>query len=270
VGVFPVRKHYYEPLFDARILKHPLDEVRQLPGIDWNVSEQLQLLSCFHFEEELNNIPFNNPHKMEFYLNNLNFGPGDAEYWYNIVRHFKPKRIIEIGSGYSTLMAQKAINKNRESSSVCQHICIEPYEMPWLEYAGVQVIRRKLEDIDRALFGSLNENDILFIDSSHVIRPQGDVLVEFLELLPRLQRGVIVHVHDIFSPHDYPAEWIRGRVRLWNEQYLLEAFLTFNNSYKIIGALSFLHEFAYDALKSKCPFLSTESNPGSFYMKKTV
>ena len=207
---------------------------------------------------------------MEFYLKNTNFGDGDAEYWYNIIRHFKPKRIIEIGSGYSTLMAQNAINKNRESGSVCQHICIEPYEMLWLEQAGPQVIRSKVEDVDQTLFGTLIENDILFIDSSHVIRPQGDVLVEFLELLPRLQRGVIVHVHNIFSPHDYPAEWICERVRLWNEQYLVEAFLTFNNSYKIVGALNFLKHLHYNALKSKCPSLFRESNPGSFYMQKVL
>ncbi len=139
--------------------------------------------------------------------------------------------------------------------------------MPWLEQAGAQVLRSKVEDIDRTLFETLSENDILFIDSSHVVRPQGDVLVEYLELLPALQRGVIVHVHDIFSPRDYPEEWVHERVRLWNEQYLLEAFMSFNNTFKIIGALSFLNHFHHDALKSKCPSVS-ESFPSSFYMQK--
>lgn len=269
VGVFPIRRHYYEPLFDTRALKRPLGlrETRHLPGIDWNESQQLELLSSFHFEQELRNIPIHSSGRMEFYLKNLNFGGADAEYWYNLIRYFKPKRIIEIGGGYSTLMAQKAVAKNRQSTSLCQHICIEPYEMPWLEQAGAQVIRSRVEDVDRTLFQTLIENDILFIDSSHVIRPQGDVLVECLEVLPQLQRGVIVHVHDIFSPHDYPPEWICDRVRLWNEQYLLEAFISLNHSYRIIGALSFLKHFHPDALKSKCPSLS-ESYPSSFYMQK--
>ena len=79
--------------------------------------------------------------------------------------------------------------------------------------------------------------DILFIGSSHVIRPQGDVLFEYLELLPTLKRGVIVHVHDIFSPRDYPQSWLLDEVRLWNEQYLLEAFLTDNEHWKSNGII---------------------------------
>jgi len=272
LGVFPVRNHYYEPFVDCRTLRQPLDTARVLPGIDWNAGGQLALLARLNFGQELHDVPIRKPRgKLEFYVNNENFGPGDGEIWYSIIRHFKPERIIEVGSGRSTLMAQKAIAKNRLESKAkaCRHICIEPYEMPWLEQIDVQVIRSKVEDVDRNLFETLRENDILFIDSSHVIRPQGDVLVEFLEILPQLKPGVVVHVHDIFSPRDYLAEWICNRVRLWNEQYLLEAFLTFNSKYKVICALNFLHHKYYDELKSKCPFLSQECEPSSFYMYKS-
>lgn len=268
IGVFPIRNHYYEPLFDCSTLTKPLCKTRKLPGINWNSGEQLDLLSRFQFGGELDSVPVRKPDELAYYFNNPNFGPGDAEYWYNLIRYIKPKRIIEIGCGYSTLMAEKAIARNRESGSACQHICIEPYEMPWLEQTGVEVIRRRVEEVDRSLFGSLSENDILFVDTSHIIRPQGDVVFEFLDLLPELKSGVIVHIHDIFSPGDYPAEWVCKYVRLFNEQYLLEAFLTFNDKYKIIGALNFLHLFHYDELKSKCPFLSPESGPCSFYMQK--
>lgn len=272
IGVFPVRNHYYEPQFDPRTLKIPLTTARLLPGVNWDAKFQIELLSRFNFNDELEDLPLQKSEgKLEFYLNNENFGPGDAESWYNIIRYFKPKRIIEIGCGYSTLMAQRAIAKNRlESNSyACQHICIEPYEMQWLEQIGTEVIRTKVEETDSTLFQTLCENDILFIDSSHVIRPQGDVLAELLEILPQLKPGVIVHIHDIFSPHDYPVEWVCERVRLWNEQYLLEAFLTFNSKYKIIYALNFLHHFYYDELKSKCCFLSRECEPASFYIQKT-
>ena len=272
VGVFPVRRHYYEPLFDCSVLKHPLSEARRLPGINWNTEDQVSLLSQFDFSGELEDVPVCRPAgKLEFYRDNLNFGPGDAESWYNVIRCFAPRRIIEIGSGNSTLMARRAIARNCVESRTgsCEHICIEPYEMPWLEQIGVKVIRSKVEEVDRDIFSTLCENDILFIDSSHVIRPQGDVLVEVLDILPRLRSGVVVHIHDIFSPHDYPAEWVCQRVRFWNEQYLLEAFLSSNSQYKIILALNFLHHFHYEALKSKCPFLSPEHEPGSFYIQRT-
>jgi hypothetical protein len=269
-GVFPINNHYYEPLFDCRLLSRPLSTARDLPGIEWNIEDQLALLATFDSAPELHDVPTAKPaNELEFYFGNKNFGPGDAEFWYSVVRHFKPKRIIEIGCGYSTLLTRKAIAKNKEESTLyeCEHFCIEPYEMPWLERTGAMVLRQKVEDVDASFFDTLDANDILFVDSSHVIRPQGDVVFEFLEVLPRLRPGVIVQIHDIFSPHDYLKEWVCDLVRLYDEQYLLEAFLTFNHKYKIIAALNFLHHFQYAELKSKCPFLSPECEPGSFYIQ---
>jgi hypothetical protein len=140
--------------------------------------------------------------------------------------------------------------------------------MPWLEKTGVSVIRKRIEDVDKGIFSELGNNDILFIDSSHIIRPQGDVLIEYLELLPSLNKGVIVHLHDIFSPKDYPQDWVLDRVLFWNEQYLLEAFLTSNRDWKIIGALNYLHHNHYEKLKEKCFFLSPDREPGSFYIQR--
>lgn len=129
-------------------------------------------------------------------------------------------------------MAIEALKKNRDEdpSYNCEHVCIEPYEMPWLETVDVSVVRKKVEEVELEFFSQLQKNDILFIDSSHVIRPQGDVVFEYLELLPSLNIGVVVHIHDIFSPKNYLAEWLQDDVRFWNEQYLLEAFLSHNNS----------------------------------------
>jgi hypothetical protein len=270
VGVFPILNHYYEPLFDSRLLTRPMDEDRDLPGIDWNVSEQLSWLERLCFSGELEDVPRSKVEDLTFYLNNRAFVEGDAEYWYNMIRLKKPARIFEIGSGHSTLMARRAIDRNRGETPTyrCKHICIEPYERPWLEKVGVTVIRRKVEDIDRALFAELEKDDILFIDSSHVIRPQGDVLFEYLQLLPTLKIGVLVHVHDIFSPKDYLREWITDEVHLWNEQYLLEAFLTSNRDWKIVGALNYLHHKHHERLRATCPFLTIDSEPGSFYIER--
>ena len=205
VGVFPIRNHYYEPKFDYGYPK-PLETERTLPGIDWNVPGQMDLLSRFNFAHELVDIPLHKPSGISFYMNNAAFIAGDAEYWYQLIRHLKPKRIFEVGSGNSTLMAIRAIQKNRECDPMynCKLVCIEPYENPWLEDLDVKIVRKRIEDIELSFFAELEENDILFVDSSHVIRPGGDVLFEFLELFPRLKKGVIVHLHDIFSAKRLP------------------------------------------------------------------
>ena len=102
-------------------------------------------------------------------------------------------------------------------------------------------------------FQQLKSNDLLFIDSSHIIRPQGDVLFEYLELLPTLKPGVLIHVHDIFTPRDYPDEWVYKNHCLWNEQYLLEALISFNSGFRIIGALNYLAHNYRNEFAGKCP-----------------
>ena len=270
VGVFPVRNHYYEPQFDFRNLGKAHSEDRALPGICWNVEGQVQMLSRLRFGAELANIPQGKPNGLEFYFNNGTFEAGDAEYWYQLIRVVKPRRIFEIGSGNSTLMAVKAVRRNYEDddSYTCDHVCVEPYRSPWLEELGVSVVRQRVEDLGIEFFSALERNDILFIDSSHVIRPQGDVLFEYLEVLPRLNRGVIVHVHDIFSPRDYLTRWLKEEVKFWNEQYLFEAFLSDNEKWRIIGACNYLHHNHYAKLKAVAPYLSPGKEPGSFYIQK--
>jgi len=271
-GVFPVANHYYEPLIDFSQLLHPLDQPRNLPGIDLNTAEQLNLLKQFQFSEELR--PFTAPKKddLTYSFGNGYFDSGDAEFLYNLVRIKKPKRVVEIGSGNSTLLVIEAVRRNKQAQAAydCEHICIEPYEMPWLERSGVTVRRDRVESVDKSVFQQLEAGDLLFIDSSHVIRPQGDVLCEFLEILPILKQGVIVHIHDIFTPRDYPKEWIVDKVRFWNEQYLMEALLSGNPQWKIIGALNYLFHDHYEALKAACPFLTPDRNPGSFYIEKAM
>lgn len=269
-GCFPVLDHYYEPAFHNEPLRELLSTHRDLPGISWNGDEQLQLLASFSYNDELASVSRQERGIHEFYMDNGAFGSGDAEYWYNLIRFKKPKRIIEVGSGFSTRMARRALaaNEREDPQYSCEHILIEPYEHEWLEELGIAVIREKVENCDMRMFEKLGADDILFIDSSHIIRPRGDVLFEYLELLPTLNVGVIVHIHDIFSPRDYPAEWIIDKVRFWNEQYLLEAFLTSNREWKIIGALNYLQHHDYEQLNAKCPFLTPDREPGSFYIQK--
>ena len=269
IGVFPIIDHYYEPLFNKKHLRYSLRKDRKLPGIDFNDNEQLKILDCFNYNDELLKIPINKrSDNLEYYYNCGIFTYGDAEYLYNIIRHFKPKKIIEIGSGYSTLMAKNATKKNKEElvNYDCEQICIEPFQHEWVKDAGADLIKKNVENIEHIFFKSLKENDILFIDSTHIIRPQGDVLYEYLEILPTLNKGVIIHIHDIFTPKDYPDTWVGEN--FWNEQYLLEAFLSCNKDFRILGAANYLSHKYHDFFSSKCPMYKNhpEAEPGSFWI----
>ena len=270
-NVYPIRHHYYSPLVYASDLRTSLAQERIIRGLDLNQAEQLELLAKFDFPDELIAIPSTAPGPLDFGYENDAFGVGDAEYLYNVIRYFKPRKILEIGSGQSTLMAKLAIvaNKREKSTYNCTQICVEPFEQPWLEQIGVTVHRTKIEELDTTVIETLVANDILFIDSSHVIRPQGDVIYEYLNMLGRLQLGVLVHVHDIFTPRDYPEAWVLHDRRLWNEQYLLEAFLCFNRSFRIIGAVNWLWHNHRHQMTRACPVLSRNGGePGSFWFTR--
>lgn len=273
IGVFPILDNYTEPLFRTETLSDPLERERELPGIDLNIKGQLALLEKFHYNDELLEFPLD---KVDLLAYAYNYGPflsGDAEYLYSMIRYFRPKILIEIGSGQSTLMARNAINRNstEDRTYTCEHICIEPYLAKWLESLPITVIREPVERVDKTLYDRLLRNDILFVDSSHIIRPQGDVLTEYLQILPSLRQGVIIHVHDIFTPRDYLNEWVKGQVLFWNEQYVLEAFLSCNPHFEIIGAVNFLKNNHPAELSAKCPILARQMafrEPGSFWLRR--
>lgn len=188
-------EHYAHEILEGQSyekLKYSLREDRSLPGIDMDEDDQIKILSKFHYQDKLKRIPKQYESDNKFCCENDSYGTGDAEYLYSIIRLIKPSKIIEIGCGSSTKMALLAIEKNKEEDTeyICDQICIEPYEQPWLEQLQVTVLRSKLEGVDCSLFDQLHTNDILFIDSSHIIRPQGDVLKEYLEILPMTVKRV--------------------------------------------------------------------------------
>jgi hypothetical protein len=269
IGVFPIRAHYYEPQFDLRREPSFGTQDRHLPGIDLNVRRQLEMLDVLGGLAGTTDVQLANDGE-PFDVANGMFGAGDAEYWYLTVLARRPRRIIEIGAGQSTRVAIAAVDRIRQldPSYSCRHVCVEPYENPWLDSAGVDVMRTRVEAIDPAFFSVLTAGDIVFIDSSHIIRPTGDVLFEYLELLPRLAVGVLVHVHDIFTPRNYPATWMVDEVKFWNEQYLLEAFLSHNTSWEIVGALNYLYHHHRDRLGDVCRFLDDGHEPRSLYIER--
>lgn len=255
--------HYYEPIPDFReITLEQINRQRKYPAIDFAWDDQLALLDVladYHNELLETSFEFENP-----YFNGL-----DAAVYYSLIRHLQPQRIIEIGGGYSTRIANSALTRNRQG----QLICIEPYPEDRLVGAdlNVEIIRKRVEDIDVDFFSCLEANDILFIDSSHTVKFGSDVCYEFLEILPRLNPGVWVHVHDIFFPHDYPAEWLLDRRLALNEQYLLEAFLSFNTAFSVRLANYWLClEYLDRAARLWPKVVSTNHRPASFWMKRVA
>lgn len=270
IGVFPIINHYYEPYISYSELKKPLSENRSLIGIDFRKEEQLKLLEKFDYKKELIEISKLSKNDLTYSFQSGPFLSGDSEILFSMVRYFKPNLIIEIGCGHSSLMIQHSINYNQRENNFynCEHVCIEPFENPWLSKLNVKVVKEKVEEMGLNLFQSLKKNDILFIDSTHMIRPQGDVLFEYLELLPTLASGVIIHIHDIFTPRDYLKEWFNDGMLFWNEQYLLEAFMTFNSEFEILCAVNYLKNSYFDEISYKCPMLTKDREPGSFWIRR--
>jgi hypothetical protein len=200
------------------------------------------------------------------------FAEGDGEALYSFVRCFKPQTVIEIGAGQSTILIELALRKNKAESPgyAPRHICFEPFENAWLETLGPEIRREKIETADLSIFQQLKANDIVFIDSTHVVRPQGDVECEFLKILPVLAPGVLVHIHDIFTPRDYPARFLLERRNFWNEQYILEAFLTLNPHFEVLLAMNDLQKRQEPKLYNAFPMLAKTPahEPGSFWIRR--
>jgi hypothetical protein len=269
--------HYYQPIPDSRELQaHEWSSSSSMTGVDMNEPCQLELLSVFHsaFGAEYDSLPASSSDPTRFHFNQASFCSVDAEILYCMIRHFKPRRIIEIGSGMSTLLAAEAIRKNETEGSLCSLTAIEPYPPEALSrhVPGItEVIKAQVQSVSIERFCSLEANDILFIDSSHVVKTGGDVLYEYLDIIPRLNPGVIVHCHDIFLPAEYPKSWILGNRWFWTEQYLVQAFLAFNDAFEVLMAGSFLH--LYHPQKLQQAFASynpAETWPGSFWMRRVV
>ena len=254
--------HYYEPIPDFRsITTEQITRRREFPTIDFYWDDQLALLNDLAaYRDELSTLEFN--------FNNGYFSGFDAAVYYSLIRHLKPQKIIEIGGGYSTQLAGKALAANGSGSL----ICIEPYPER-LNGAGltVELIQKCVEEIDVDFFSCLAANDMLFIDSSHAVKFGSDVCYEFLQIMPRLAPGVWVHVHDIFFPHDYPAEWLIERRMALNEQYLLEAFLSFNAQFQVTLANYWLCLDHVNESARLWPNAITENFGGSsLWMKRTA
>jgi hypothetical protein len=268
--------HFYSPIPDTRDLGPALRAKSDLPGIDMRDGAQQSLLKELSAEvgEEWAALPRTAAGELEFFIDNQAFESVDAEMLYGLIRHFKPKRYCEIGSGWSTLCALTAARRNVAEGHACVLEAIEPYPYEFLQRMAADPLLllspEKVQDIPMDRFTSLGAGDILLIDSSHVLRAGSDVQREFLEILPRLAPGVLVHVHDIFLPAEYPQPWLLEEHRFWNEQYLLQAFLIGNRMFEVLWAGNYMHLHHPEAVEQAIPSYDRATRqPGSFWMRRT-
>jgi hypothetical protein len=252
--------HFYSPVVDVSQFQRDKELIyrpRELLGIDLNVSAQRQRFAALRLHMET--MPFSEEPdgKHRYHFNNTSFGFGDAAIYWSMLATLKPRRIMEIGSGYTSGLALDAID-TMGLDTVCTFI--DPYPQLLLKVCGPiaerhTVLVQEVQKIDPEMVRELRPNDILFIDSSHVVKTGSDVHFELTELLPRLNPGVFVHFHDTFFPFEYPSRWIEEQRLSWNELYFIHCFLCWNSEFTI----EFFNDF----------FVRTQLNELNAFAKST-
>lgn len=281
-GCLPMPVHCYSPVPDMNDLKQRniWDRKTALSGIDWNLDRQAQFLIELgrEYGSECNWPPYLAEDGSGFYTENKSFCFGCAASTHSIIRHYKPRRVIEIGSGFSSqvINAALALNAGDLTAPVeCAYMIIDPYPNP--KIAGpsklTSLIEQRVELMDIDFFRQLQANDILFIDSGHTVRIGGDVNYLILDVLPILAPGVVIHFHDIPFPYEYGEVYYTNpsfRV-FWTEGYLLQAFLSCNREFEILLAMCNLMLDRPDAFRTAFPYYNPEQHgsiSGSFWLRR--
>jgi predicted O-methyltransferase YrrM len=235
--------HFYSPIVDVADVASRRDQLwpakPAILGIDFNDDYHRRILTEA-FPRWIGGYDYPEEGREDealdrFYTRNSQFSWLDSRLLFVMLRELQPRRIVEVGSGYSSLLMAD-VNRRFFDGGI-DITCIEPYPRAFLQrpFPGIRrVIRDKVQALPSAVFEPLESGDILFIDSSHVSKTGSDVNHLYFEILPRLAPGVVIHAHDIFFPHEYPQDWAIGENRSWNEQYLLRALLMYSTAFRFL------------------------------------
>ena len=271
--------HFYSPVVNTAELMDIKDRIwpdrlPALPGIDLNDRSHRRILAKwfprympdYDYPEKLSG----DQDETQFHTHNSQFSWLDARTLFVFLRKVKPRRMIEVGSGFSSLLSADV--NHRFLDDRCHFLCIEPYPRAFL-LDGVpgmsELVTQKVQDIPLAEFDKLKRGDILFIDSSHVCKTASDVNFLYFEVLPRLKAGVLVHVHDIFLPFEYPVEWVMEDNRSWNEQYLLRALLMYSRAFRVMFGCMYAQDKFPDLVERALGLPAGGGfGGGSFWLKK--
>jgi predicted O-methyltransferase YrrM len=271
--------HYYSPLPDISKARKNLarwNHENQLPAVNINVERQASFINKLKpFSSECASLPSFSK------ITKAGYGPGygevEAHFLHCMIRYLKPRRIIEVGSGVSTYFSLNALDMNEKDSErmVAEMHCIEPYPSKKLETLEsekrITLHVKEVQDVPTGFFESLGENDILFIDSTHAGKIDSDVYHIYLEILPRLKPGVVVHIHDIYFPYLTcpPEHPIFPLSMLWNENALCQAFLAFNDAFEILMCQSYLHYKQPSAISDVVSVYDRQRHfPSSLWLKR--
>jgi len=256
--------HFYSPIPDYSEISDRSSSifnknVKELPGIDLRETEQTELINTF--KSYYGDLPWadeGDEKILRYRFNNIYFSYGDAVTLYSMMRHFGPKRIIEVGSGYSSA-AMLDVDELFFNSQI-EFTFIEPHPdrvralLSEEVLSRVNLLERPVQQIDLSEFEKLQNGDILFIDSSHVSKTGSDVNSLIHQILPYLKPGVIIHFHDILWPFEYPKKWLKAG-RAWNEAYMVRAFLQYNSSFEILFFNSFMEHHHRQMLREALPLM---------------
>jgi hypothetical protein len=228
------------------------------------------LLEAPSFREELQALPVDPPpaDDTSYFWNNEQFSHADAALYYTLLRRLRPKRIVEVGSGHSTKLALEAVRRNGAGSI----LCVEPHPPEWLRAVpgALEILPEKAQDAPLSLFLGLEPGDVLFIDGSHISKTGSDVNHLFLRVLPCLPAGVIVQIHDICLPFEYPRYWSEDVLCYWNEQYVLAALLANSSKFEVLAGVYFLHKTDPEILRALIPDLpGVMPGGGSLWLRST-
>jgi hypothetical protein len=283
LGCLPMSVHFYSPVPDVEDLRRRavFEKRSELRGIEFRPEAQLELLAKLGegYGAECDWPLDKTQDPFQFYQRNKSFSFGCAAGLHSMIRHFKPRRIIEVGSGSSSRVIHRAAAMNRSGTEgqATDYTIIDPYPKSTVSELGrigaAELIVSKVELLDPALFDRLEANDLLFVDSGHTVKIGSDVNFLILDILPRLKSGVVIHFHDINLPYAPPESYYRNpefRV-FWTEEYLLQAFLAFNPSFEVLLAMGYLQREHAEEFRRAFPHFDPATNwadSGSFWIRR--
>ena len=268
--------HFYSPVVDPdEVLR---DQGRIWPteprtlGIDFNHERQREFITS-EFARYMRDYDYpdervDGEEGTQFYSNNPMFGLLDSRALFVLLRSLRPKRVIEVGSGFSSALTIDVSRRFLDGS--VELTCIEPYPTQLLLNCRASLkdlIQRRVQDVPLSGFDQLEAGDVLFVDSSHVAKPGSDVNYVVFEVLPRLKKGVVIQFHDIPLPYEYPRDWVLGERRNWNELYVIRALLMFTDEFEVLFGSSYAMRHFWDILE---PVVGTRAiGGGSIWLRKT-
>lgn len=272
-GYNVIEKTFYTPIPDVQTIDFArIRARRELPGVDLNYAGAAETLARLApLTRELDAVPDQKTPGQPFWFENGSFTHFDAAALYTMLRELKPKRYIEVGCGFSSLVSALALQRNIREGHPCRATYIDPE--PRLDLRAqlgfAELLLRPIQDVPLSVFRELEPGDVLFIDTSHTLKLQGDVEYELVHMVPAVRAGVWIHIHDIFTPYDYPEDWLTKRLRFaGNEQYAVECLLSGGDRFRVELPLYGLWQDQREVLQQFFP--RGQSRPQSLWIRRAT